>query len=120
MGAGPQKAALTIAAGRVAAGVALFAAPSVAAAWAGDDAKAPGGQMLTRTLGARDLALGAGALLSAGDAAQLRRWLLLSGVVDAADFAATLAGPRAPARTAVLVTAAAAAVTCLAAAATGA
>jgi hypothetical protein len=112
-----QTVVRTIAAGRVVVGGALLASPQLAEAWAGKDVRRPGGQLLTRALGARDAALGAGTLASAGDPAQLRRWLVMSGVVDAADFAATLAGPRAPARTAILATAVAASAACLAAAA---
>jgi hypothetical protein len=117
MGGQAQIAARTLAAGRVVAGAALLATPDLAAQWAGDDARSPGARLITRGLGARDAALGLGTLAAAGDPAQLRRWLLASTVCDAADFAATLAGPRAPARTLVLALAAAATVTGLAAAA---
>jgi hypothetical protein len=118
MGGAAQTVARAIAAGRVAIGVSLYAAPALAAPWAGDDARAPGGQLLTRALAARDLVLGAGTLAAAHDPAQVRRWLLAGGACDAADFVATLAGPRSPARTAVLAIAAGASAACLAAAAT--
>jgi hypothetical protein len=99
-----------IAAGRVLIGAMLFAAPDlVAAPWVGDDARTTGARVVVRALGARDAALGAGTLAAACDAVQLRRWLLASSASDAADFVATLAGPRTPARTAVLGVAAAAA-----------
>ena len=98
------------AAGRVLIGATLFVAPDRAAApWVGDDARTEGARVIVRALGARDAALGAGTLAAAGDAAQLRRWLLASSASDAADFVATLAGPRSPARTAVLALAAVAA-----------
>jgi hypothetical protein len=101
-----------LAAGRVLIGATLFAAPDlVAAPWVGDDARTPGARVVVRALGARDAALGAGTLAAVGDAAHLRRWLLASSASDAADFVATLTGPRTPARTAVLVLAAAATVT---------
>jgi hypothetical protein len=101
-----------IAAGRVLIGAVLFAAPDlVATSWVGDDARTDGARVVVRALGARDAALGAGTLAAAGDPAQLRRWLLASSAADAADFVATLAGPRTPARTAVLGIAAAAAAT---------
>jgi len=104
-------AARMIAAGRVLIGAVLFAAPDlVAAPWVGDDARTDGARVVVRALGARDAALGAGTLAAAGDGAQLRRWLLASSASDAADFVATLAGPRTPARTAVLGLAATAAV----------
>jgi hypothetical protein len=104
-------AAHMLAAGRVLIGAVLFAAPDlVAASWVGDDARTDGARVVVRALGARDAALGAGTLAAAGDGTQLRRWLLASSACDAADFVATLAGPRTPARTAVLGLAATAAV----------
>jgi hypothetical protein len=101
-----------LAAGRVLIGVTMFAAPDlVAAPWVGEDARRAGARVVVRALGARDAALGVGTLVAAGDAAQLRRWLLASSASDAADFVATLSGPRSPARTVVLAFAAAATVT---------
>ncbi len=105
-----------IAGGRVIVGVALCAAPDLAAPWAGDDARAPGAHMIIRAMGARDAALGLGTLTSVRDRAALRRWLLTSSACDAVDFAATLAGPRSRGRTAVLAAAAVAMLTGLAAA----
>jgi hypothetical protein len=105
-----QTAARMIAAGRVLIGAVMFATPDlVAAPWVGDDARSDGTRVVVRALGARDAVLGAGTLAAAGDAAQLRRWLLAASASDAADFVATLAGPRTPARPAVLGLAAAAA-----------
>jgi hypothetical protein len=107
-----QNAARVLAAGRVLIGAVLFAAPDlVAAPWVGDDARTRGSRVLARSMGARDAALGVGTLVSAGDRDQLRRWLLASSACDAADFMATLAGPRSPARTVVLAFAAAGTVT---------
>jgi hypothetical protein len=107
-----QAAARMMAAGRVLIGAVLFAAPDlVATSWIGKDARTDGARVVVRALGARDAALGVGTLAAAGDAAQLRRWLLASSVSDAADFVATLAGPPTPARPAVLTVAATAAVT---------
>jgi hypothetical protein len=97
-----------LAAGRVLIGLTLFAAPDlVARPWVGDDARSAGARVLARSMGARDAALGVGTLVAAGDRAQLRRWLLASSACDAADFLATLPGPHSPARTIVLVFAAA-------------
>jgi hypothetical protein len=105
-------AARMLAAGRLLIGVTMFAAPDlVAAPWVGEDARRAGARVVVRALGARDAALGAGTLVAAGDAAQLRRWLLASSASDAADFVATLSGPRSPARTVVLALAAGATVT---------
>ncbi len=111
-------AARALAAGRVLIGATMFAAPELAAApWVGDDARTSGARVVVRALGARDAALGAGTLLAAGERAQLRRWLLASTACDAADFLATLKGPRSPARSVVLVLAAGATVAGIAAAA---
>ena len=113
-----QTAARVLATGRVLIGAVLFAAPDlVATPWVGDDGRTSGARVLARSMGARDAALGAGTLVAAGDRAALRRWLLASSACDAADFVATLAGPRAPARAMVLAFAAAGALTGLAAAA---
>src|SRR4051812_40954605 len=98
MQGGAHNAVRALAAGRVVVGTALCVAPSLAAQWAGDDARSPGARVIVRAMGARDAALGLGTLASAHDPAQLRRWLVASGAGDAADFAATLAGPRSPAR----------------------
>jgi hypothetical protein len=111
-------AARMLAAGRVLIGASLLAAPDLAAGpWVGDDARTHGARVIVRALGARDAALGAGTLAAAGDRTQLRRWLLASAACDAADFVATLGGPRSPARSLVLILAAAATVSGAAAAA---
>jgi hypothetical protein len=112
-----QKAARALAAGRAIVGVSLCVAPDLAAPWAGDDARAPGARVIIRALGARDAALGLGTLGSVRDPTELRRWLIASSACDLADFAATLAGPRSPARSLVLAMAAAATAAGLAAAA---
>ncbi|SRR5579884_299299 len=113
-----HNAARMLAAGRVLIGLTLFAAPDlVATPWVGDDARSAGARVLARSMGARDAALGVGTLVSAGDRGQLRRWLLASSACDAADFVATLAGPRSPAHKVVLAFAAAGAVGGVAAAA---
>ncbi len=107
-----------MAAGRVLIGATMLAAPDlVAAPWVGHDARTPGARVIVRALGARDAVLGAGTLAAGGDRAELRRWLIASSASDTADFVATLAGPRSPARFAVLAMAAAAAVTGFASAA---
>ncbi len=112
-----QTVARGLAAGRVGIGAALCVAPDLAAGWAGQAVRSPGGRVMVRALGARDAALGAGALASSGRSDQLRLWLIASAAADAADFAATLAGPPAPARTFVLGVAAGAALVGLAVAA---
>ena len=88
-----MNAALTarlIAAGRVGFGLTLMASPGRATAlWLGDDADRPGTRVVTRGLGARDLALGAGALVV--PESLLRPWVAAAIVADAADLVATVA-----------------------------
>jgi hypothetical protein len=79
-----------VAAGRIGFGVALIAAPARASAlWLGGDGSRAGTQVVTRGLGARDLALGAGALVV--PESQLRPWVTAGIVADTADLVATLA-----------------------------
>ncbi|HYF27641.1 MAG TPA: hypothetical protein VD931_18005, partial [Baekduia sp.] len=61
--------------------------------WVGAAIRTPAGAVMTRSQGARDVALGAGALraLRAGDGAEARRWFAAHLVADATDLAATLA-----------------------------
>ncbi len=89
--------------GRVGVGAALLAKPDSAAyGWIGGEADGRGAQVLVRALGVRDLVIGAGIAAKAADAKALRPWLLAGVAADAVDFAATLSGPSAPARTFVL------------------
>jgi hypothetical protein len=82
-----------VAAGRVGFGVALVAAPErVTSLWLGGDARRPAARVLTRGLGARDLALGVGALAAADS--QLQPWVAAAIVADSADFVATVAAGR--------------------------
>jgi hypothetical protein len=79
-----------VAAGRVGFGVALMLTPErVTTPWLGSDAARPGTRVATRGLGARDLALGAGAL--AAEPADLQRWVAAGIVADVADLVATVA-----------------------------
>jgi hypothetical protein len=82
--------ARVVALGRVGFGIALVAAPRrVTSPWLGHDAGRAGTQVVSRGLGARDLALGVGAL--ATPTPQLRPWIVAGIAADAADLAATLA-----------------------------
>jgi len=101
-------AALTarlVAAGRIGFGVALILVPErVTAPWLGRDAGRAGTRIVSRGLGARDLALGAGALAVAE--AQLRPWVAAAIVADAADLVSTVvAGDSLPLSGRVLVSA---------------
>lgn len=82
-----------LAAGRTLVGAALIAAPTrTTTGWVGSVAGEPGAQVLTRALGVRDLALGAGALaaLRDGSDAEVRRWVAAGVASDAVDAAASL------------------------------
>jgi hypothetical protein len=89
-------------AGRVAVGAALMAKPDSAYGWVGADADGRGAQVLAKALGIRDLVIGAGTAAKAGDPKAVRPWLLAGIASDFVDFAATLGGPDAPARKAIL------------------
>lgn len=100
--------------GRLVIGLGLVARPErLIASWIGGDARRAGAQVLARSLGIRDVALGAG-LLAAGAGAgagpgERRRWLVAATVADLTDLAVTLsAGDRLPLRGRVLVSLAAA------------
>ena len=102
--------------GRIAIGAGLVVAPALAArVWVGDDAEAPGAQVLASALGVRDLALGLGVLLAMKNDAPVRGWLEGAALADAVDFAATVrAGSAIPkaSRLGVMAIAAVSAVQC--------
>ncbi len=78
---------------RIAFGAGLIGAPEkVGGAWIGDDAARDPVKIAIRGLGARDIALSAGALAFAGDGDRVRPWLLATAACDCVDVAATLAG----------------------------
>jgi hypothetical protein len=86
--------------GRIAFGIGLIAAPErIARGWIGDDAKRPAAKVAVRGLGARDVALSAGALAAAAGGRSARGWLLAAVACDCVDVAATLtAGDAVPER----------------------
>jgi hypothetical protein len=77
--------------GRFVFGVAFIAEPKLMErAWIGKQARLPGAQLLTRAVGARDLALGLGGLQAlTRDDGSARPWLAAAAVCDAVDFGAT-------------------------------
>jgi hypothetical protein len=89
-------------------GLALIAAPTrVARGWLGDSAGEPPTQVVIRGLGARDVALAAGALAAAARNSDARPWLAGGIACDCADMIATLADrealpPRSPVGTTLL------------------
>ena len=88
----PRQITLGLALGRIAFGAGLLAAPArVASSWLGDDATRRASQVAIRGLGARDIALSAGAFAAALDDGPVRPWLIALVAGDLADIAATLA-----------------------------
>ncbi len=82
------------AAGRMAFGAGLLAAPErVAGGWIGDDAAREPVKIAVRGLGVRDIALSAGLLASMGDDDTLATLLGFIVLCDLGDVAATLAAP---------------------------
>lgn len=76
--------------GRVVIGAALMLAPAWAGRrWIGRDAESPAVTVFTRALGARDLALGAGALAALARGQSVRPWALGALIADATDAVAT-------------------------------
>jgi hypothetical protein len=81
---------------RAAVGVALIAAPGVPMRLAGQDQPTGASMLLMRTIGIRDLVLGAGAVAAArsGEMADVRRWTTSALASDSLDVAASLASMR--------------------------
>jgi len=86
------KLTVAFAAGRTAFGIALLAAPSrVGESWLGPVAGERPVHIALRGLGARDIALAAGAARAASRGEGLRPWLIGTAAGDLADLGATLA-----------------------------
>ncbi len=94
-----REVALLQARGRIAVGVAMLAAPALAArGWIGHDAGRPAVKVIIRGFGGRDLALGLGVAIALDRGAPVRGWLEASALADVGDFLATmLAGDSIPA-----------------------
>jgi hypothetical protein len=91
-----RRGATAVAAGRVALGVTALAWPAVPARpWVGAAADDVAARVFGRALGARDLALGLGALAAlqgpAARAGSARAWVAAGALSDALDVAASLA-----------------------------
>jgi hypothetical protein len=87
----PKLLAGGLAANRIAFGMNYLARPREArTSWIGRAANRPGTQVMTRSQGVRDVALGAGALRAlARDDAEARAWVAGHAVCDLADLVAT-------------------------------
>lgn len=87
-----RQAAIAIAGLRIAYGLALLAAPArVTQSWLGSTAERGGGRVALRALGAREVAVHAGALAAVLTDAPVRPWLAASIAGDCADVASTFA-----------------------------
>jgi hypothetical protein len=88
----PKTLAGALALNRAAFGVNYLLRPEEARkSWIGRAATKPGAQVMIRSQGVRDIALGAGALraLARGDARELRAWVTGHAVCDLADLVVT-------------------------------
>ena len=81
---------------RTAVGIALIAAPGVPMRLAGQEQPTGASMLLMRTIGIRDLVLGAGTVTAArsGELADVRRWTASALASDSLDVAASLASMR--------------------------
>jgi hypothetical protein len=94
-----RRGALTVAAGRVALGLTALAWPAVPARpWVGASADDLAARVFGRALGARDLALGLGALAAlarpGAEPGRAASWVAAGALSDALDVAASLASWR--------------------------
>ena len=87
-----RQIAEAIALGRIAIGITALVAPTVPMRpWVGRDfAWQPRAKLLSRALGARDLALGVGVMLALRHKAPVRGWVEGAVLADAGDSVATL------------------------------
>lgn len=88
----PKLLAGALAVNRTAFGLNYLARPEEARkSWIGRAARKPGTQVIVRSQGIRDVALGAGALrgLARGDARELRAWVTAQTVSDLTDLLVT-------------------------------
>ena len=90
-----RTAAQGLALARIGIGAVAIAFPRlVLRPWVGSDAQRPSARLLSRALGARDIALGLGALLAISHDSPARGWLEAGGLADAGDVLATVLGWR--------------------------
>ncbi|MGH3991283.1 MAG: hypothetical protein ACRDSN_02330 [Pseudonocardiaceae bacterium] len=89
-----RKLTAAFAIGRLAFGVGLLASPEkVASGWLGDDARRGPVKIVVRAVGARDIALSAGALATLRNTDALRLWLGGGVLSDLCDVVSTLVTP---------------------------
>jgi hypothetical protein len=86
-----RSCALALAYGRIVIGTGALVAPGrVLRPWLGPDAGVPAVGVVSRGLGARDVALGLGAILAMRHRAPARGWIEAGGLADGGDLVATL------------------------------
>jgi hypothetical protein len=86
----PREIARLLSVGRIAIGVGLVTAPRFwAPVWVGREGLSPAAKLFARALGARDIALGSGALLAMSYNAPVRGWIEGAMLADLADVVAT-------------------------------
>ncbi len=95
-----RRLARLLAMGRMGLGIVAMAAPQLPLRpWVGDRRGDSGALLLARALGARDLALGLGALLALRHDGAVRGWVEAGGMADAGDAVVTVVAFRSlPAR----------------------
>ncbi len=107
--------------GRIVFGTVFIAEPKVMEqGWIGKQARLPGAQVLSRAVGARDLAVGLGGLQATiRNDGSARPWMAAAALCDAIDFGATYAAgrriPRQPRMTVLGIAAAATVLSAIAA-----
>lgn len=80
---------------RIAIGVCALLAPDlVTVPWVGRTTEREARAVLSRGLGARDIALGLGTLLAARQNGKVRGWVEAGGLADAGDLVSTIVGYR--------------------------
>jgi hypothetical protein len=89
----PRTLVTGIALGRLAIGAALVAAPRgpFGTGWIGAEAERPAAGVLLRAVGARDVAIALGTLISLQRGTSLKPWVLGAAIADGTDFVGTLA-----------------------------
>jgi hypothetical protein len=86
-----RDAAVALARGRIAIGVAALAAPKLAGrVMLGRSGSAAGASVFARMLGGRDIALGLGVVIALDRGAPVRGWLEAGALADGVDLAAAL------------------------------
>ncbi|MGZ8752870.1 MAG: hypothetical protein ACXW1S_07800 [Acidimicrobiia bacterium] len=94
-----ERAAVYLARARFGIGLALLAAPGVAARiWAGRACDGRGARLFARTTGVREAALGAGASIAIGQGRGGGDWVSMLAVSDAGDAVVSLLTPGLPVR----------------------